>query len=75
MRGIRDGDTTERLRSYVDLIEKGPDAPAVYSREGPDVIRVKANVAQGQSVTVLESYDPAWRAYSGSQAPCLFAET
>jgi hypothetical protein len=58
---------TEWLRPYVDLIENGPNAAATVRREGSDVMRVTAQVEDGQSVLVQESYDPSWHAYSGSK--------
>jgi multidrug transporter EmrE-like cation transporter len=52
------------VRAYVDVIEKGPDSPASSKIEKMDTIRVQAHVAQGQSVVLLQTYDPFWRAYS-----------
>ena len=68
LKPFAEGDSNERLREYVDVIEKGPDSPAPSRLEGMDVLRVKARVAAGQSVVVLETFDPAWRAYSGTHA-------
>ncbi|MGH9671746.1 MAG: hypothetical protein ACRD44_01070, partial [Bryobacteraceae bacterium] len=52
------------LREYVNLVEKGPDAPADWRRRGPDGMVVRARVAEGQGVLVQETYDPAWIADS-----------
>lgn len=37
-------------------------------RDGPALIRLRAHVAWGESLVVQESYDPAWRAYSGDRS-------
>jgi len=57
----------ERLRRHVDLLEKGPEATVETHWEGTDVLRIRANVANGQAMIAQASYDSAWRAYSGSQ--------
>jgi uncharacterized membrane protein YfhO len=54
----------DNLRAYVDVIEKGPDAPATLTRQGTDAMVVRAKVEPGQSIVVQESYDPAWQAWS-----------
>jgi hypothetical protein len=55
------------LHAYVDVIEKGPEAPVTLTREGTDAMQVRATVAPGQSIVVQETYDPAWRAWSGDR--------
>lgn len=59
----RFNDDTEYLQAYVDVIENGPDSPATNARQGPDAMRVRAKVGEGQSILVQESYDPAWHAW------------
>jgi hypothetical protein len=54
----------DNLRAYVDVVEKGPDAPATLTRHGTDTMVVRAKVEPGQSIVVQESYDPAWQAWS-----------
>jgi hypothetical protein len=61
--GILDAD---RLRQYADLVEHGPDALVSLTRESPETIRLRAHLDAGQSIIVQESYDPAWRAWSGT---------
>lgn len=56
------------LRAYTVLIEEGPDSPTTTGWSGTDAMRVHARVAQGQSVLVQVTYDPAWHAYAGGQA-------
>ena len=53
-----------RLWAYADVIERGPDAPVILTREGTDAMRIQARVEPGQSIVVQESYDPAWQAWS-----------
>ncbi len=62
------GDATGmgELRSYVAIVEEGPDVEPAWSRAGIDEMRVRVRTGQGQSVLVQESYDPAWITYSGS---------
>jgi hypothetical protein len=66
----RANDDVEYLGAYSDVIEKGPDAPATLTRNGTDVMLVRAKVDAGQSIVVQESYDPAWQAsLGGTQLP------
>ena len=53
------------LRTYVDLLENGPDAPAEMRWLSTDAFRLRARVAEGQSLLVLVSHDRPWRAWSG----------
>jgi hypothetical protein len=62
----RFNDDVENLRAYVDVIEKGPDSPATIIRGDTDTMVVRAHVDPGESIVVQETYDPAWRAWSGS---------
>jgi hypothetical protein len=64
----RANDDVERLQTYADVIENGPDAPGTLSREGTDVVHIKVTSSAGQSVVVQESYDAAWHAWSGGKA-------
>jgi hypothetical protein len=63
----RGNEDVENVGAYVDVIEKGPDAPATLTREGTDALLVRARLGPGQSILVQESYDPAWQAWSGGQ--------
>ncbi|MCC6586185.1 MAG: hypothetical protein IT168_05650 [Bryobacterales bacterium] len=56
----------ETVHAYAKAMEQGPDAPIEFTREGLEGMRVKTTLGAGQAVTVLESFDPAWRAYSAS---------
>jgi hypothetical protein len=58
----------ELLRAYTALIEEGPDSPTTTAWNGTDAMRVHARVAQGQSILVQITYDPAWHAYAGGRA-------
>ena len=64
----RFNDDVEYLQAYADVIEKGPDSPATWTRQGPDQMTVRAKTEAGQSVVVQESYDPAWHAWAEGQA-------
>jgi len=57
----------ENLRAYVDLLEHGPDVRPEWRREGMAKVHVRAKVAAGQSVLVMETFDPCWRAYSAGR--------
>jgi uncharacterized membrane protein YfhO len=63
----RNNQDVERLRSYVDLVENGPDSPATLERQGPDDMQIHARVDTGQSLLVQETWDPAWRAWADGQ--------
>jgi hypothetical protein len=54
----------ENLRAYVGWVEGGPDARPEWRREGLAAMRVKARLAAGQSLLVMETFDPYWRAYA-----------
>src|SRR5205823_11472705 len=58
----------DALRPYVAVIEGGPDSQAHVTRDGPDAMRIRAVVKAGESIVVQETWDPAWRAYSGGRA-------
>jgi hypothetical protein len=63
----RANDDVEYLGAYADVVEKGPDAPPILTREGTDAMRVRAKLAPGQSIVVQESWDPAWQAWDGGK--------
>ncbi len=54
----------DQLRAYVDALEHGPDSPADTEWLSPREMRIRADLRDGESVAVLVSYDPAWRACS-----------
>lgn len=68
MRPIEPVDNLAALRAYTTVIEEGPDSPTTTAWSGTDALRVHARVAQGQSILVQVTYDPAWHAYAGGQA-------
>jgi hypothetical protein len=53
----------EAVRAYTEVIEEGPDSPTTTAWNGTDRMRIHARVAQGQSIVVQVTYDPAWHAY------------
>jgi hypothetical protein len=56
----------DELRAYSSFVEAGPDVPTTTHWNGTDSISVHAPVQAGQSILVQETYDPAWRAYTGN---------
>jgi hypothetical protein len=67
LRPVTPAHQLQDLRAYVDLVERGPDSPATSRLEGMSSLRVRARVAEGQSVLVMESYDPYWHASSSGR--------
>jgi len=56
----RRNDDLDSLRSYVDVIENGPDSPVTIDRDSTDAIRLRARFEAGQSLLVQETWDPVW---------------
>src|SRR5260370_2381678 len=49
------------LEAYAEALEKGPDSRALMEWDGIEAIRIRATIAEGQSVVVQMAYDPQWR--------------
>ncbi len=58
-------DDVKHLRSYVDVLEKGPDAAVTVTRPTTDLMLLRAHIEPRQSLVVQETYDPAWQAWTG----------
>jgi hypothetical protein len=58
----------DRLRTYVDAVEHGPDFSGSLKWDGTDAMVLRANLKPAQSILVQETYDPNWRAYSDGRA-------
>jgi hypothetical protein len=58
----------QNLGAYVDLVESGPDVPPQWRREGLAAMRIQVRLAAEQSVLVMETFDPCWRAYSAGRS-------
>jgi hypothetical protein len=56
------GGNPKTLHDYAEALEKGPDSPAFTEWRSVDSMRIRADVAPGQSVVVQVAYDPQWRA-------------
>lgn len=57
----------EPLRNYVAVIER-PQPETFVDWKGFDEVQIRAQVSEGQSVLLQETWDPQWRAYeNGSQ--------
>jgi hypothetical protein len=55
----------ERLRAYAAVVEQGPDSPATVAWQSSDSFHAHATLQAGQVLLLQESWDPAWRAWSG----------
>jgi hypothetical protein len=55
----------ESLKAYADLVETSAEANMRW--ESSDEVRIRAQVGAGQSVLLMTTYDPAWRAYAGKK--------
>lgn len=70
IRPLRESPDRENVRAYVDAVERGPDKPVHWRREGLEAMRLSTTLAPGEAILVQESYDPYWRAYSdGTRLP------
>jgi hypothetical protein len=58
----------ENLRTYVEVVEHGPEVPVESSWLSTDEMHIRAQVESGQAVVAQVSYDPAWRAYTGGNS-------
>jgi hypothetical protein len=58
----------DRLRTYVDAVEHGPDFSGSLKWDGTDAVVLRVNLKSAQSILVQETYDPNWRAYSDGRA-------
>jgi hypothetical protein len=63
----RGGDDAETLQRYVALVE-APQPETTVTWSGFDDLQVKAQVREGQSVLVQETYDSGWHAYENGRA-------
>jgi hypothetical protein len=67
LKPVKWAEDLESLRAYADVLEKGPDSPATVRWEGTDVIHIRAQLKSGESILLLETYDPNWHAWSGGR--------
>ena len=70
----RANDDMDRLNAYLDVIERGPDAPATLQRVGTDGMRAHVKLAPGQSVVVPET-ERDWQAWSGGKPVAIRKDT
>ena len=63
---IRNGEDVERLKPYVKALEEGPDSPAPARWLNSRTLAIDSSVAAGEAVAVQVTYDPNWRATSGT---------
>ncbi|MBK9169168.1 MAG: hypothetical protein IPM24_17120 [Bryobacterales bacterium] len=57
-------DPPDIVPEYARLAEEGPEAVSRW--ESVESLRVRASLKEGQSLLIQASYDPAWRAATGS---------
>jgi hypothetical protein len=50
------------IHDYAEALEKGPDSRALTEWQNIDSMRIRAEIAAGQSVLVQVAFDPQWRA-------------
>jgi SAM-dependent methyltransferase len=55
------------LTAYSDMVEKGPDSPALTKWNGTDSLSIHASLKEGESLLAQVTYDPSWRAYSNGR--------
>ncbi|MBC8167944.1 MAG: hypothetical protein H7Y20_19005, partial [Bryobacteraceae bacterium] len=56
------------LEAWYNDVENGRDSPTETHFEGTDTMHIRAQVREGESVWVAESFDPNWRATIKQQA-------
>ncbi len=54
----------EGLERYVEVLERGPEAPTATRWNGTDALDIQAKVGPGQSLVVQVTQDSRWRAES-----------
>jgi hypothetical protein len=53
------------LHAYAEALETGPDSRALTEWRDTGTMRIRADIAAGQSLVVQVAYDPQWRAEAG----------
>jgi hypothetical protein len=53
------------LHAYAEALETGPDSRALTEWRNTGTMRIRADIAAGQSLVVQVTYDPQWRAEAG----------
>jgi hypothetical protein len=56
----------ESVKAYAELVETSTEAQMHW--ESSDEVRIRAQVGPAQSVLLMTTYDPSWRAYAGGQS-------
>jgi hypothetical protein len=55
------------LSDYVDAVENGPSQSIAFHRVDHRTMRIRTRLEAGQLLLVQETFDPAWKARSGSR--------
>ena len=63
---VKKTDDREQLKAHVAVLEDPSTAAASLQWFGTDAFEVRGLLAAGQAFSVLETYDPAWRATTAS---------
>lgn len=68
---ITEQNQKQALALHAAALEQGPAVEASTQWLGPDHLRIRTSLAPGQSIVVLETFDPSWRALrkSGEAVP------
>jgi len=64
---MRDADDLDVLQKYLALVEAPQQPETLVTWAGFDALQIQATVADGESVLLQETYDPAWRAYANGK--------
>ncbi len=64
---VQGGDFQNNLAGYVAVVENQEQSATSVVWRGTDAVDVEAQVSNGQSVLLQETYDPNWRAYENGQ--------
>jgi hypothetical protein len=67
MKPVRGGDDERTLTEYVAIVENPEQSATSVVWQGTDAIDVQAQVSNGQSVLLQETYDPYWSAYENAR--------
>lgn len=68
LRKMQDFDDLDPLKKYVSMVEAPDQKETSVVWSGFDALQMKADVADGQSVLLQETYDPAWHAYENGRS-------
>jgi len=71
---VRGGDDVNTLARYVAVVDSPDQSPVQVNWIGSDQLEVQAQVSQGKSLLLQETYDPGWHVYEEGRALSVRAE-